>query len=201
MDWLALLKFLGGAGIISAALIYIAKRVIDTFLDTRIESYKANLEKIAIEHGIRFQQLHTERAQVIKELYEKIVVLDFALGSALKPLQHESEPSLVEKVNALSKAFNDLYFFFPAKRIYFEKKLCSAIDNIIKISRGVFSDITVYPVNINSTECKYDPNVWKGRHEYWQKARSSYEKEILQSKEDLEDSFRELLGIKASLKN
>ncbi|MFQ5353733.1 MAG: hypothetical protein ACE5DR_02195, partial [Thermodesulfobacteriota bacterium] len=74
MDWLALLKFLSGAGIVSAALAYIAKRIIDTFLASRIENYKSNLEKIAIEHEIRFQQLHTERAQVIKELYEKIVV-------------------------------------------------------------------------------------------------------------------------------
>lgn len=197
MDWDSLLRYLTWIAGISAALAFIGKKTVEAFLNSRIEKYKSNLEKIATEHSIRFQQLHTERAQVIKEMYQKLVDLDLALSATLKAFHHVSEPSIEEKVNAVSKAHNDLYYFYLPKKIYFEKSLCSLLDTIIENSKDVFIDITTYPLDPTSIEYKYDRALLKERHEYWDKARKTHSSEICQLKEKLEDEFRNILGINA----
>lgn len=197
MDWDSLFKYLTGIAGVSVAIAFVGKKAVEAFLSSRIEKYKSNLERITTEHSIRFQQLHTERAQVIKEMYQKLVDLDLALDATLKAFHHISEPSLEEKITAVSKAHNDLYYFYLPKKIFFEKSLCSLLDGIVDSSKSVFIDITTFPVDPTSIEYKYDRGLLMERHEYWEKARKIHEIEIKELKEKLEDEFRNILGIKA----
>ena len=92
MDWEAIIKFLFVVSGISGAFAFIGKKSVEAFLASRVEKYKSNLEKIETEHSIRFQQLHSERAQVIKVLYEKLVNLDLSLHSTLKLFSQQKNP-------------------------------------------------------------------------------------------------------------
>lgn len=197
MDWESILKFLLGVATISGALAFIGKKIVEMFLAAKIEKYKSNLEKIAIEHSTRFQKLHSERAEAIKMLYEKLVDLDLSLNSTLKSFQAEGELHLEEKVKKLSKVHNEIYFFYLPKKIFFEKEICSLLDEIFKKSKEVFIDITAYPVDPQDRQYKYSPELLKERHEFWERARGSYQKEISQLIEKLEDKFRKIMGIDA----
>ena len=132
MDWESILKFFIGVGIISGAVAFIGKKIVEAFLAAKIEKYKSNLEKIAIEHSIRFQKLHSERAEAIKTLYEKLVDLDLSLNSTLKSFQPIEEPILEEKVNKLSKVHNEIYFFYLPKKIFLKKKFALYLTIFLK---------------------------------------------------------------------
>ena len=66
MQWQEIIEFLGGTTAISLTVGFLGKKAIEAYLAGRIEAYKNNLEKIANEHAVRFQRLHTERAEIVK---------------------------------------------------------------------------------------------------------------------------------------
>ncbi len=195
MIWQEALEFLGGATAISVTIGYLGKKAIEAYLQGRVESHKNELEKIATEHSIRFQSLHTTRAEVIQEFYEKLVALDEALYSTLRPLQVVGDQGLENKVGELSIQFNKLRECYLPKRIFFEKGICELIDNILETAKGVFYDITTYPVDIEDTIYKYDRDLLQERHQFWKKAREIHQNEITELKGQLEDEFRKLLGL------
>jgi hypothetical protein len=197
MQWQQLIEFLGGVTAISVTLGFLGKKAIDAFMKGRVESHKKNLEKIAIEHSVRFQSLHSERATIIKDFYSNLSNLDESLHSALRRFQPVGEPDLKEKVNKLADDFNSLRNYFLPNRIFFEKELCSKIDNILEVAKGVFFDITTFPVSPQDASIKHDRETVMERHNFWEKARSIHENEITSLKSELEDEFRTILGINA----
>lgn len=197
MQWQEIIEFLGSATAISLTVGYLGKKAIEAYLAGRVEAYKSNLEKLTSEHTIRFQRLHSERAEVIKDLYAKLANLDDTLHSILRPFQAVGEPALAEKVSKLSDQFNDMREYFLPRRIFFEESTCTLIDSIFELAKGVFIDITTYPVDPTAPECRYNREVLKERHEFWDKARTTHSKEIAELKSKLENEFRSILGIKA----
>jgi len=197
MDWEAILKFLGGATALSGLFAYLGKKSIESYLAGKLESHKKNLERIAAEHSIRFQHLHSERAMVVKELYEKLVTLDGSLYSTLRRFQAVGEESLEEKVGTLGENFNELRNYYLPKRIFLEEPLCELIDKILESAKGIFYDITTYAVNTEDLSYRYDRELYKERHKFWEKARGIHENEISELKKGLENEFRNILGINA----
>ena len=195
MDWEAILKFLGGATALSGLFAYLGKKSIESYLAGKLESHKKNLERIAAEHSIRFQHLHSERAMVVKELYEKLVTLDGSLYSTLRRFQAVGEESLEEKVGTLGENFNELRNYYLPKRIFLEEPLCELIDKILESAKGIFYDITTYAVNTEDLSYRYDRELYKERHKFWEKARGIHENEISELKKGLENEFRNILGI------
>jgi hypothetical protein len=195
MQWQEIIEFLGGAAAIAGTIAFLGKKAIEAYLAGRVEAYKSNLERIASEHSIRFQRLHSERAEVIKDFYGKLILLDESLHSALRPFQAVGEPGLKEKVKNIGDQFNYLRYYFLPKRIFFEEKVCELIDRILEAARGVFFDITTYEVDTNDLSYKYDRELLNERHEFWEKARNIHKNEILELKKQLEKEFRGILGI------
>lgn len=139
----------------------------------------------------------TERATVVKELYEKLVTLDESLYSTLRRFQAVGEPNLEEKVSALGDNFNELRNYFLPKRIFFEESLCELIDRILESAKGIFYDITTFAVKTDDLSYRYDKELLKERHQFWEKARNIHENEVLELKKKLENEFRNILGINA----
>ncbi len=189
------LEFLGGAAAISVTIGYLGKQAIDAFMQGRLESYKNNLEKIAIEHSVRFQSLHAERAIIIKNFYAKLSNLDESLYSALRRFQSVGETDLEEKVHKLADDFHSLRRYFLPNRIFFEKELCIKIDNILELAKDTFIDMTSFPVNPNDPSIRNDSIAVRERHDFWAEARSIHGNEITSLKSELEDEFRGILGI------
>lgn len=197
MQWQEIIEFLGGAAAIAGTIAFLGKKAIETYLAGRVEAHKSNLERIANEHAIRFQKLHTERAEVIKDFYGKFAHLDDTLHSTLRLFQAVGEPRLKEKVSQLAEQFNDLRSYFLPNRIFFEEKVCELIERILETAKGVFYDITTYEVDTQDSSYKHDPELLKERHEFWEKARNIHKNEMAELKKQLEKEFRGILGINA----
>jgi len=160
-----------------------------------LKSHKKNLEKIAYEQNTRFQYLHSERAEVIKKLYNLLVDLDGSLHSALRTFQAVGELSLVDKVNIIGDNYNSFREYYLPNKIYFDNDLCQIIEGIIETAKGVFFDITTYEVDTSGLNERYHGSILRERHEFWEKARKIHEYEISSLKVKLEEEFRKILGI------
>ena len=180
-----------------AVIAYLGKTGIDAFVSGRIESYKKNLERITAEHSVRFQSLHAERAEIIKTFYDKLSQLDEVLASTLAQFQPVHDISLVEKVQLMSKHFNETREYFVPRRIFFDEHTCVQVERVLAVARCIFFDITTYEIDIHHPQYKYDRSVLKERHEFWEKARASHMSDFSPLKKNLEDQFRSLLGIGA----
>jgi hypothetical protein len=197
MNWESIIEFFGGAAALTGLFAYLGKITIESYLAGKLESHKKNLERIAAEHAIRFQHLHSERAMVVKELYEKLVKIDESLYSTLRRFQAVEEGTLETKVNTLGNNFNELRNYYLPKRIFFEESLCETIETILESAKGIFYDITTYAVSTDDLSYKYDRELLEERHQFWEKARGIHENEVSELKKILENEFRNILGINA----
>ena len=113
MDIFEIFKIWGIAGIIAAASVWLLKNVFDQILKKDIDNFKYNLEKGAIEFKIKYEKLHTERAEVVRELYKKISRTYRAFHSYMNPLQLVGEdPEKVKAKKATRRIINNNLTFF-----------------------------------------------------------------------------------------
>jgi hypothetical protein len=197
MDWDALFRFLVGSAAISGALAYVGKRAVDAFFRARTEVHKSELQRLTTEHSIRFQKLHSERGEVIKDFYAKLALLDDLLYSTLRSFQVVGEPPLAEKVSRLGAHFNELREYFLPRRIFFTVDVSRLVDEILGVAKGIFFDITTYQVDPLHPEYEFNREVLKERHEFWERARNTHKNQFAELKAKLEAQFRVLLGIDA----
>ena len=197
MQWQEIIEFLGGATVFGVVIAYLGKTAIDAYVSGRVETYKSDLQRLTAEHSVRFQRLHAERAEVIKEFYAKFARLDDALYSTLRSFQLVGEPPLKEKVSKLSEQFNELRDYFLPRRIFFDEPLCKVIDSILEMAKGIFFDITTYEVDPAHEEYKFNREVLRERHEFWEKARATHKDQFAAVKAQVEKEFRVILGIEA----
>ena len=144
---------------------------------------------------MRFQRLHSERAEVIKDFYALLASLDDVLVSTLAPFQVSTDTPLIEKVQLLSKHFNETRDYFVPRRVFFDQTTCLLVDRVLGLARGIFYNITTLEVDPQHPHYKYNSSILIQRHEFWEKARASHEKDFSPLKQNLEDQFRGLLGI------
>jgi len=193
-----LIEFLGGAIAISAVVAYLGKKAIEAYLSGRLEQHKSELQRLSTEHSVRFQKLHSERAEAIKELYGRLVSLDDSLQSTLRPLQMVGEPSLAEKIKELGTSFNELRNYFVPRRIFFTEDTAKLVDEVLGVAKDVYLDITTYPSDPTHPDYEAEnPEVSRDRRELWRKARATHAGEFAAVKRSLEAQFRSILGIEA----
>ena len=105
MQWQQIIEFLGGTAMFGGVIAYLGKIAIDAYVSGRVEAYKGELQRVTTEHSVRFQRLHSERAEVIKEFYGKFVQLDETLHSTLRAFQQAGEPEVAPFVRTVSSVF------------------------------------------------------------------------------------------------
>jgi hypothetical protein len=87
INWQEIFTTVGSTAVIVSAFTFLTKSVINHLLTRDVEKFKAglkadadieieklkhSLEKVAVEHQVRFSKLHSERAEVIAELYKSL---------------------------------------------------------------------------------------------------------------------------------
>lgn len=195
MQWQEVIEFLGGAAVFGAVLAYLGKTAIDAYVSGRVESYKGELQRVTAEHSIRFQRLHAERAEVIKDFYAKFVHLDESLHSTLREFQQVGELPLQEKANALANEFNVIRDYFLPRRIFLEEDLCALIDSVLDKTKGIYFDVTTYEMDPRHSDYEVNPELKKERRALWEQARGVYKNEFKEIKLRLEKQFRFILGL------
>lgn len=71
MDWLTLIQNLGIFSITGGLIAWLIRRLFQQFFEKDLDKFKVDLLKETVQFRIRYEKLHSERAEVIKEVYKK----------------------------------------------------------------------------------------------------------------------------------
>jgi len=173
----------GGSTGVAFAVGWVLRRLIDNFFSHKIELYKAQLEKENTKYRITYEKLHTERAEVIKEVYKKLVLTYEDIYSYTCIFQAAGEKSEVEKRSMAAGTFNDFSRYYEQNRIFFNEELAKKIDRFRDESKKILYDFSITR--------EYDRN----NAEKWSKIWLKVKDDIPVIKIDIENEFRKLIGI------
>lgn len=166
-------------------------------LDQKMETYKSNLEVLKQEYQIQFSHLHLERANVIKDLYEKLVELHSAtviFTRTMHGVVNDAEKEAEDRINRVSQAFHDFKNFYIPKKLYFSKTVVAQLDEIMVEYWSKADDFA------RTQQLFKSRSLSKEAYEHSLKELNTISdvvaKEFPAMIEQIEDEFRNILGVK-----
>jgi hypothetical protein len=188
MTFPELLQTLGIFGMGIVAMAWLARAVIGLMLNKDLEKFKSDLEMQVTAYRIRYERLHAERVEVIKEVYKKISNAYLSLRILINPWQGIKEPTIEEKNANATKLFNELFLYFQENRIFIEEELAQEIDTLLKKFSEAWNQFQLSQMEQNDDNRKEVIQDWK---DAWK----NIDEEVPKVKAQLENKFRGILGI------
>jgi len=196
---------IGGSAVLFGALSYLAKSIISQLLtkdienhktklkfesDLELEKFKSELEKTAFEHQTRFSKLHDKRAEIIAELYSRIVDLyntvKIFVGMALVDDGEEQKKKITKELWETVDHYRD---YFQKHKIFLEVELCKKIEELDESMSAPVSKLMMH-MKMSSQNDNYSP-----LFEAWEEAEEKIESLVSEIKNEIENEFRTLLGV------
>ena len=180
--WQTLLVAFGGNLVLVAAVGYLAKVFVGALLAKDLERFKADLQRAAVEHQVRFSRLHETRAEVLAELYRRLAK---AISDTHRFVASRNQGQGREALESLVA----LYSYLDERRIFLPTDLCGRLDDFTDTLRETAIRIDLFG-NIPNP----NPDTLKQAQEVYAAAWHSVEHHVPQLRHDLEEEFRTLLG-------
>lgn len=163
---------------VSGAVAYIAKAIINNWINKDIERYKIELNRLSLEHQIKFSKLHNDRAEVIKNLYSKLDDLKLKLEIVLD----KNSYSVFDNQDELYIIL-DFLDYYAKNKIYFNRDICFNFEEIEAIM-GILQGLGFMTESTTTLDEKAVELI-----------NMLIKEEIPKLKATLEDEFRKLLGV------
>ena len=164
---------------------WLIRHFLDRSFDRDLERYRSELDLVRIEYETRLSAVQERRAEVIAEVYARLVDAHLGLGGFVTPVQFDTRPYNERRRDAVVAcvAFTD---YFPRIRIFLDKDICERLDELAKLTRKVFSlsDLTHIESGAGPEEVGYSQKAW-----------DEFEDQFPPAVEALEERFRELVGV------
>ncbi|WP_291108799.1 hypothetical protein [Flavobacterium sp. UBA6195] len=198
----------GVPAIVIIAGLYFGKNLIEHFFNETIELKKKELEQEnknfqhqldakLQEFNIKFSNLHSERAEVIKNLYMKLIELQSSMFTYTRRAHIIIDDGIKEKqertdrVNLALKEFSNYYF---PNKIFFNSSITLKIDSLINDYYKIgwdFTDVLYYIEN------KFDleREDIKSNFEKMKELSIKVEKDFPILIDELAEEFKEILGV------
>ena len=189
MNFLEILQNLGIFSIGVTGLVWLIRKIFVHFFDKDLEKFKSDLEKEAIEYKIRYERLHSERVEVIKEVYKKISNTYNSFRSLMNPWQGVEEPTQEEKGRRATENANELIYYYEQNRIFFSEELAEDVDVLLSVFKSTWNKFNDSRISNSIRDEKTSTKQW---HEAWKQI----EEETPKVKKQLENKFRNVLEIK-----
>jgi hypothetical protein len=191
IDWVETSKILLTAfasTVFTGGLAFSAQKFIEGWLAKSFEKFKKDLELAAFEHQTRFARLHEKRAEVIAELYARLVRAERSFAHMLDPIPTElTGKPRDERIKIAAETVNDFFSYFEEHRLFLYPELCVEMNQLAQEFREIyfpFMTAQSFPSNPR------DASV----HESWSKGIDKLNKEIPNLRQNIENRFREMLG-------
>jgi hypothetical protein len=136
--------------------------------------------------------LNEKRAEVVAELYKRLVEFLFAAESFAAIAEYSGEPTKEEKAQILGDKAQRFHEYFHHHRIYFSEKLC---DGLQELFRAVTGPTMSFRMWMRLAENSAGRSVEK-YHESWDAAWKVIRNEVPPLQKKLENEFRNLLGVR-----
>jgi len=208
MNWLEVTQNLFTVLIGSGVIGFFSKELFKYYLDKSIdkyhlqlnketESFKHQLQLITQEHQIQYLKLHSDRVEVIKLLYQKLVMLEKAMCSYMARYKLiDSFNNEEEKQKLASESAKDFFDYFHLNEIFFDESICSLIKEMDELYSDAWNKYTFHDTKIAHQIATEDQNYRIERVEDLKNVWDAITKKISPIKKKLENQFRDLLGVK-----
>lgn len=118
MDWSIIITQTAVSGITLATVAYLLKALISQQLAKDMEAFKRQLAVEAERDRVRFSRLHERRAEVIEEVYKRLVHISGLLG-----LQNAESGDVSATAEHLDREVIEVIQYFGAHGLYFSRSV------------------------------------------------------------------------------
>ena len=223
MDYNQIIKYFLSSSVITAGLVYLAKLIIDKFVESRIEKYKNSLQKdtesfrhnlnfeaekfrhelnkTSIEHQIKYSKLYEERGQIIKQTYNLLYELENSLTNLTSMFQGPEWTKDTERDRKTTDVITQLKTHLEQNRIFFSTELCNKIEAIIVEAHKIAVDIYVAKKDQEYNDHSNKIGQFRTTEELlqpiqtWQQLDQKVQRDINSARLDLAQEFRILIGV------
>ncbi|HXX20092.1 MAG TPA: hypothetical protein VEJ46_11875 [Candidatus Acidoferrum sp.] len=145
MNWTEIVKTLGSVLIGSGAGVWLLKSIWSQVLSRDLETFKSNLEsrnaieierlrdelkRVAFEHETRYARLHEKRAEVLEELFKRLVKANRAFSDRFRTGRFAGEPSLEVQSEQAAEAANQFVDWFSENMLFIDDALREKIYSV-----------------------------------------------------------------------
>jgi len=184
MNFWELLQNLGIYTLMIAGLSFVARAIVLQYFSKDLERFKSTLAMTAYEHQVRFSRLHEKRAKVIEETYTNLVDLYDVSIRFLDRFAYNQKEAATAIVQNVLKAMSRFMTHFERHRIYFDSEVS---EKIIRLNEAI-SDA----LNVPLGDAMGAPHIGECLSSDFIKEMKD---KIPPIKADLEEAFREILGV------
>jgi hypothetical protein len=157
--------------------------------DAEIERLKSSLQMTALEHQVRFSKLHEQRAQVIAELYQKLVTV-FRTGKIFTLMgsgRLGNRKDHNERYQEAHRKLDEFMTFVEENRIYIPTRVCDILDAYSFDLASAVHDVGIF----GGRDYEGDS---KDQQDAFDNAYRKFQNDIPSLKKLLESEFRIMLG-------
>lgn len=205
MGFPEIISTIGVSGIIIGAIAWLMKSVITQLLSKDIELFKANLQRdsqqeimrlqsslqlVQFEHQVRFSKLHERQAEIIAEIYSKLIDLHKNISNFIKSYLSIDDNEKNEQINIIWAAVDKFFDYYDRHRIYLKNNTCSEIDELTSTLSKACSGLVTYGKYARFIKAEADKI-----YDELNKAKVIMDDDVVKIKQSLEDSFRDILGV------
>jgi len=158
--------------VVFSGIFFILRLIITKFVEY-------NKEKLEFQYKTTFKTLHEKRAEVIAELYGKMIDTKSAIRKFSFTLLKKSENNQSGD-NAMSK-LTELALYFEKNKIYLSLETCNSVTKLMDINGIIWVDI-------------YSPNPFKENQDSFVNILKRIDNDLDSSLKIVETEFRKLLG-------
>jgi hypothetical protein len=182
----------GTTAVVVGAAAWVLRKLIDSFFSTRLtehrlhleaqnaaaaERLRADLERIAVEHRVRFEMLHARRMEVLGRLFERIADIERTTRTKTFGMMTKAE------LEDFSNTIMDFYSDFDRHRYLLPDDVCTLVDRFhLALGIAAFGEAA-----------KEDPNVEGNQLEELMEKAGVHVGTFLKIRQAIEAKFRQLL--------
>jgi hypothetical protein len=202
MDWDTFVTTLMATGFASGAFVFLAKILSKHLLSMDLERFKAELrannekelERLkadlriaAFQQETTFAKLHEKRAEIIAELYAKLVAVHTATKLLVSPIELDGGAGRQQRNQEAMDAAREFSRYYAAHQIYLEESLCELL---WRFDRDI---LKAWCMHGESLETGKD-GLTVLKDEAWQ----HLEERVPPIRKEIETTFRKLIGLTPS---
>jgi hypothetical protein len=150
--------------------------------DLDLERFRADLRLAAFEHQARLAKLDEKRAEVIAELYKRLVRTQDRVKSIGSIVAGQDGSSVQQRTELAAQESDGLREYFDENRLYFGEGTCTQIDHLLNILEDTFVDFKLAASNP------------KSHRERWEAAQRTMYVNVPEIRQVIEKDFRVMLG-------
>lgn len=187
MNWIDLLTSLGfftlGSVSIVGIITFFGKRLFDQYLQKRLQEYQ-----------IQFSKLHNDRADVVRDLYAKLVIMERAMRAYMFPMQFRGDPPRAQKRIDAGKSAEIFFDYFYPNSIFFDDSVSLLVGEMAKLYQDAWAHISAYDNEADEAMESHQGLGDKALKDLMN-AVETIETKIPRLKEELKSQLRDLLGV------